>query len=74
MSGGNTSKQHTAVSHLKDVAEKRSIAWDWATWMAYSENKHGKFKLDLLLIAYVMYLVIVMPKIRYFECDDFPPQ
>lgn len=41
--------------------------------MAYIENKHGKFKSDLLLIAYVMYLVTVMTKIRDLECDDFFP-
>lgn len=74
MSGENTSNQHMTVSHLKDVAEKSSTAWDWATWMPYSENKHDKFKSDLLLIASIMYLVTVMPKIRDLECDDFPPQ
>lgn len=74
MSGENTSKQHTTVSHLKDVAETKSTALDWATWMAYSENKHDKFKSDLLLIACIMYLVTVMTKIRDLECDDFSTQ
>lgn len=57
MSGENTSKQHTTVSHLKDMAGTSSIAWDWATWMAYSENKHDEFKSDLLFIACIIYLV-----------------